>query len=494
MTSQADELTSLPAAEKDAPAVAEVLTDAFAGTGEADYRPRLPARLLLHAALLLAALLFAAIASPGDVHRPALEWIACYGAFIVLFERLLRTSRSRIQLDLLNDTRDLLLATSVGAIATLSVRVLLTDDPTVAAQTLNIWAFTSMVLVPGKLALARLEARDRRLGAMGEPTVIVGAGTVGQLTAKRLLERPELGLRPVGFLDKNPLQLNGSSTALPVLGASWDLDEVVRRYRIKHAIFTFSTAPHDVLLRMVRRCHELGISVLLVPRLFEKMTAKISIAHVGGLPLISIHPANPKGWQFKLKYGVERVTAAVLLVLLSPVLLVSALAVWLSDRGPILYRQRRVGLDGQEFNILKFRSMRSAPEEEGLIGLRPDTAPGGIGGIERRTPVGKILRRTSLDELPQLINVLRGEMSLVGPRPERPEFAEIFHRDVRSYGDRLRVKSGITGWAQVHRLRGQTSLSERVEWDNYYIENWSFWLDIKILLLTVRTVLRFDGE
>jgi lipopolysaccharide/colanic/teichoic acid biosynthesis glycosyltransferase len=138
--------------------------------------------------------------------------------------------------------------------------------------------------------------------------------------------------------------------------------------------------------------------------------------------------------------------------------------------------------------------MSEAPAEEGIPSLPPDTAPGGVEISERRTRVGKLMRRTSLDELPQLINVIRGEMSLVGPRPERPEFAGMFERDIYRYGERLRVKSGITGWAQVHGLRGQTSLSDRVEWDNHYIENWSFWLDVKILLRTIRIVFRFAGD
>jgi lipopolysaccharide/colanic/teichoic acid biosynthesis glycosyltransferase len=138
--------------------------------------------------------------------------------------------------------------------------------------------------------------------------------------------------------------------------------------------------------------------------------------------------------------------------------------------------------------------MQDPDDEGGLPRLLPGTAPGGVEGIDRRTPIGKFMRRTSLDELPQLVNVFRGEMSLVGPRPERPEFAELFEHDVLRYGERLRVKSGITGWAQVNGLRGQTSLHDRVEWDNYYIENWSLWLDLKILLLTVRAMVRFAAD
>jgi lipopolysaccharide/colanic/teichoic acid biosynthesis glycosyltransferase len=187
--------------------------------------------------------------------------------------------------------------------------------------------------------------------------------------------------------------------------------------------------------------------------------------------------------------------AVTLLVVLAPLMLVTALAVKLTSSGPVLFRQRRVGRDGKPFDLYKFRSMRSpSPREASGPGsmafLARDTAPGGVEGEDRRTPVGRVLRRCSLDELPQLINVLRGEMSMIGPRPERPEFVELFNDDVTRYGDRHRVKAGITGWAQVHGLRGQTSLAERVEWDNYYIANWSLGLDVKILALTAVALFR----
>jgi lipopolysaccharide/colanic/teichoic acid biosynthesis glycosyltransferase len=185
--------------------------------------------------------------------------------------------------------------------------------------------------------------------------------------------------------------------------------------------------------------------------------------------------------------------AAVLIVLLSPLLLLTAAAVRLTSRGPVLFRQCRVGLDGQVFNLLKFRSMRGHEAELGFE-LPPGLAPGGIEGEDRRTAVGRIIRRAFIDELPQLFNVVRGEMSLIGPRPERPEFVARFAGQVKRYGDRHRVRSGITGWAQVNGLRGQTSLAERIELDNYYIDNWSFALDLKIGLLTLATVLTAHGR
>jgi exopolysaccharide biosynthesis polyprenyl glycosylphosphotransferase len=216
---------------------------------------------------------------------------------------------------------------------------------------------------------------------------------------------------------------------------------------------------------------------------------------------MSFTTVNPRGVQFALKHTFDRVFALALLVGLSPVILCVALAVRLSSSGPVLFRQRRIGRDGKAFDLYKFRSMyldSDGPQAE-LSGddttaleflLGGDTAPGGVEGDDRRTPIGRFLRRSSLDELPQLLNVLRGEMSLIGPRPERPEFVELFNQDIIRYDDRHRVKSGITGWAQVHGLRGQTSLAERVEWDNYYIAHWSLGLDLKILALTFAALLR----
>jgi exopolysaccharide biosynthesis polyprenyl glycosylphosphotransferase len=296
----------------------------------------------------------------------------------------------------------------------------------------------------------------------------------------------------VGFLDKDPLVGEDEKLPLPVLGASWDLDRVVSQHRVEQVIITFSRAPHEVLLRLVRRCEELGVHVAFVPRLFEKVTSKLTVEHIGGLPLISAHAVNPKGLQFAVKYAIDRIVAGFILLLALPIMLPAAIAILATLGRPLFFRQVRVGRDGRTFEMLKFRTMRPVEHEldEQALDLPPDTAPGGVEGGDRRTGVGRFLRRTSLDELPQLLNVLKGEMSLIGPRPERPEFVGLFEESVYRYGDRHRVKSGITGWAQVHGLRGKTSLSDRVEWDNYYIENWSLWLDLKVLLLTFLAVAR----
>jgi lipopolysaccharide/colanic/teichoic acid biosynthesis glycosyltransferase len=200
------------------------------------------------------------------------------------------------------------------------------------------------------------------------------------------------------------------------------------------------------------------------------------------------------GWQFTLKEAADRAVALVALLFLAPLLLAIALGVRVSSIGPVIFRQRRIGRGGEAFMLFKFRTM---VKDSGVAGftLAHGTAPGGIEGTDRRTTVGRWLRATSLDELPQLVNVLRGEMSLIGPRPERPEYVELFAKVVPGYTERLRVKSGITGWAQANGLRGQTSIADRVEFDNYYIENWSLALDLRILALTAVELLRFrDGR
>ena len=246
-----------------------------------------------------------------------------------------------------------------------------------------------------------------------------------------------------------------------------------------------------MLVATVRRCEKLGIAVSLVPRLYESINERSTLDHVGGVPLLTLHPVDPKGWQFAIKHAIDRSVAFVALMTLSPLMGVLSILVRASSPGPVLFRQRRVGRDGREFDVLKFRTMREGPvAAKSSFELPAGVAPGGIEGQDRRTWLGRWLRDLSLDELPQLINVLRGDMSLVGPRPERPEFASRFARDVSRYEDRHRVKSGITGWAQVHGLRGQTSIADRVEWDNYYIQNWSLRLDFRIMLLTVSEMLK----
>jgi exopolysaccharide biosynthesis polyprenyl glycosylphosphotransferase len=405
--------------------------------------------------------------------------------------------RTRLRALILDSVVPVLSAVSVAAMAVAMLGMLFDGEVPSQGDWIKAWLFALLGLGLGRtaLSLAQRFARSRRL--VGKPVLIMGAGMVGSQVARRLDNHPEYGLVPVGFLDDDPRSIaEVGGRDVPVLGTAEDLDQIVERSGVRNLIVAFSSVADARISRLIQHCQELDIEVSVVPRMFDTINDRVGYDTVGGLPLLSFSGVNPKSVQFAVKHVIDRMSATLLLILLSPVIVLAAIAVRVSSPGSVLFSQRRVGRDGTAFDLYKFRSMRVDPVSatqpvgadvgalENMFGV--DTAPGGVeGGEDRRTLVGRILRRTSVDELPQLFNVLRGDMSLIGPRPERPEFVELFGRDIARYGDRHRVKSGITGWAQVHGLRGQTSLAERVEWDNYYIAHWSLALDFKIALLTI---------
>jgi exopolysaccharide biosynthesis polyprenyl glycosylphosphotransferase len=404
-----------------------------------------------------------------------------------------RAESPRLRPDVLDDIRTAVTATALATLTVISIDALVSAEPR-STDALGLWLLASILLMGGRSASA-VASSWRRQSGRGATTLVVGAGRVGHLTASRLLANPEFGLRPIGFLDAEPLVIQGRPLPVPVLGANGDLERVVADHDVEYVLVTFSTASHDAMLALLDECQRLGVRALVVPRFFERVPTRIRVTHVGGLPLLEMFPTSPRSFQFAVKYALDRVVAFASLVLLSPLLVTISLAVVASLGRPVLYRQHRVSLDGRHFEMLKFRTMQAPfSEEEDAKQFDPEVAPGGVEGEDRRTRVGAFLRRWSLDELPQLINVLGGEMSLVGPRPERPEYVEYFREHVRRYDGRLRTKAGVTGWAQIHRLRGNTSISDRVEWDNYYIENFSLWLDVKILLRTIPAALRGGVE
>jgi exopolysaccharide biosynthesis polyprenyl glycosylphosphotransferase len=358
----------------------------------------------------------------------------------------------------------------------------------------RLWLFSVVYLGAARVMLLTIRRQAMRVTALATPTIIVGAGVVGEHLVRRLVDEPRYGLRPVGFLDSDPLPKAGRRAApfLPILGGVNDLDEALESTGARHVILAFSAEPDQSLVEKVRQCHARGVEVSLVPRLYESINERATLDHVGGLPVVSLRPTDPRGWQFAVKHSIDRTFAFVALLALAPLMLIVAAAVKLTSPGPVLFRQRRVGRDRRAFDLLKFRTMREAMPDA-TFNLPEGVAPGGVEGADRRTPIGRFLRESSLDELPQFLNVLRGEMSLIGPRPERPEFVERFSAEVERYEDRHRVKSGITGWAQVNGLRGQTSIADRVEWDNYYIQNWSLGLDLRIVALTFAEIFRLRG-
>jgi exopolysaccharide biosynthesis polyprenyl glycosylphosphotransferase len=462
---------------------------------------RVASRLVVDSASLLVATL-AVLNWDGGAPRPWLLALASVGIVIGFAACRLYASRARPRLGA--EVRQVLV---VSALVTMGVAAaeLAWGNQGIGDGAIRFWLFAATLTTSARLGLHTAEqiARRTRPRSADGATLIVGAGRVGHLAAQRLLSEPQLGLRPIGFLDKEPLGAQTVGEAeLPVLGASWDLEAVVAEHDVQQVLVAFSTAPSHVVLDLVRRCWRLGVSVMVVPRLYEVEGRRTRTEHLGALPVVSLHPSDPRGWQFAAKYAIDRVVAALALLVLSPFLAAVALAIVLDSGRPVFFRQRRIGRDGCAFDMLKFRTMHGDPvaageHDEGwaarTLGRSQPSVLKRLAPIDRRTRVGSLLRKLSLDEVPQLWNVVRGDMSLIGPRPERDHYVERFEDAIYRYPDRHRVKSGLTGWAQVNGLRGETSLADRIEWDNFYIENWSLWLDLKILVKTIPAMLAGRG-
>jgi Undecaprenyl-phosphate glucose phosphotransferase len=320
--------------------------------------------------------------------------------------------------------------------------------------------------------------RRWRAGIGLKRVLIAGAGDLGRLIADKLLEHRELGFKVVGFLDDRAIGDHIGYRGLPLLGMLADADEIIQQEKIDHVYVTLPLEEHVKMLGLVEATNREGVDVHVVPDLLQFIALRARLENLDGVPIISLNDVPLRGFNSVLKRVIDvALSASALAVLSVPFLLIS----WLIRRtseGPIFYTQERMGLDGKAFHVYKFRSMFVGAEDEtGPIWARENDP--------RCTPLGRWLRRWDLDELPQFWNVFRGDMSIVGPRPERPYFVEQFKHRIPQYMLRHKVKAGITGWAQVNGWRGNTSLEKRIEYDLYYIENWSVGLDIKIMWLTV---------
>jgi len=345
------------------------------------------------------------------------------------------------------------------------------------AMILYAWLLTILFVTFGRWLHYTLTTRLRSQGLGNDRVLIVGTGEVGHMILQKIQWNPGLGYKVVGLVEMNGA--NERAFDVPVLGGPEKLAELIDRHEIDEVIIALPEATHRETLSLISQCERGSVSIKLYPDVFQIMASQVSIGDLGGLPLLSVRDVALRGWRLTLKRALDIVGSAVGLVFLSPFLLFIGLLIKLDSPGPVLYAQERMGLDAKPFWCLKFRSMRSDAEKDGPGWTTKDDP--------RRTRIGEFLRRLSLDELPQLINVFLGEMSLVGPRPERPIYVEQFRRSIPRYMDRHREKAGLTGWAQVNGLRGDTSIIERTRYDLWYIENWSLRLDFKILL---RTILR----
>jgi len=314
----------------------------------------------------------------------------------------------------------------------------------------------------------------RRRGYNQTQSVIVGAGRVARRTARILRQASWLGVKNIGFVEDRPTRW---SSDLDILGTSADLPRLVERYRISHVFIALPMNRYDEARRVFDILSQVLVEVCLVADVPGLAALSLTTTDLHGLPVIGLRESPHFGLNVVVKRAMDIVLSALALVVLSPLMLMVALLVKLTSRGPVFYRQERCGLNGQSFQMLKFRSMGvDAEQQTGAVWAVKDDP--------RRTWFGTFLRKTSLDELPQFINVLKGDMSLVGPRPERPVFIQQFKKTIPNYHARHSVKAGITGWAQVHGWRGNTSLRKRVQFDLYYITHWTPWLDLRILWMT----------
>jgi len=392
------------------------------------------------------------------------------------FSRLYRLSRVSSRID---ESYSIIASVTVGTLMGVALASLLfKNSPLELDYSRGMifygWTLTIVLVIAGRMTHTFVRARLRRKGWDRDRVLIVGTGDVGRMIFQKIQSNPGLGYEVVGFV-----AVNGSgSTPLgaPILGHASDLAPIIDKHQVEEVIIALPEATHQEILMLISECERGKVTIKVFPDVFQIMASQVSIGDLGGLPLLTVRDIALRGWRRAAKRLMDIVGAACGLILLSPLMMLMAILIKLDSRGPVFYAQERMGLDARPFQMLKFRSMRQDAEASGP-GWTVENDP-------RVTKLGRIIRRINVDELPQLINVLLGEMSLVGPRPERPVYVNQFRRSIPRYMDRHWEKAGITGWAQANGLRGDTSIAERTKYDLWYIENWSLLLDIKILIRT----------
>ena len=402
---------------------------------------------------------------------------AVLGALVVA--GALHLNRSRLVLSVLEDLPALAFVALTGGVLLMAFDVsgARTVGESIIGAAVTALAMLGALLVSRSLAYATVR-HLRRTGVLAHRVVVVGTDKVGRELVSALRADPSLGLRPLGFVDDD---VDPRTLSAPLLGPTHRLPAVLRDLSVDDVIFAFGAAEDQRTLSLVRWCQLNQRQVFVVPRYFQLLghDRARSLEVVRDTTLVRLHRFRAQPGQVLAKRAFDVVLSLAALVVLSPLLAVAAGLLHLETRSGVLFRQERVGRGGRTFELLKLRTI-PATTAEANVTWNADHDP-------RLGRVGKFLRRTGIDELPQLWNILRGDMSLVGPRPERPFFVQQFSETLEEYRDRHRVATGLTGWAQVNKLRGDTSIEDRVRADNYYIENWSLWTDAKILVRTLGT-------
>ncbi|MBE3071596.1 MAG: undecaprenyl-phosphate glucose phosphotransferase [Chloroflexi bacterium] len=415
---------------------------------------------------------------------PFIALLVPFGYYLQGLYRV-RRGRSRVD-DFFAVLVGSVLAVVLGVVTTLYVQTYVVSEELKLRGAFEVsqavWALYLVLNVGLTFASRELvrQALERRWRAgIGLKRILVaGAGDLGKLVADRIIEHRELGYRVVGFIDDRAGGDHLGYRGLPLLGTLTEVGEIVQRERIDQLYVALPLDEHVKMLDVIEAASRELLDIKVVPDLLQVIALRARLEELDGIPIVNITDVPLQGLNSALKRAIDLAISAVALLALVVPGVVIGLIIRLTSPGHVFYRQERMGLDGKRFVVYKFRSMFAGAEEQtGPVWASEDDS--------RCTPFGRFLRRYDLDELPQLWNVFSGEMSLVGPRPERPHFVHQFKHRFPQYMLRHKVKSGITGWAQVNGWRGNTSIEKRIEYDLYYIENWSVRLDMKILWLTL---------
>ncbi len=397
---------------------------------------------------------------------------------VFYFNKLYHVARATSRLDELGS---IFAAVSIGTMISVAIAALTFKDTIFEldfprAMVLYAWLLSVVLIALGRELHRRIWHRLRMRGVGRDRVLVVGSGETAEAIVQKIQWSPYLGYELVGVVNGSTADYEFAGA--PLLGTKDELAEIIERYEIEEVIIApqEGTSRYEII-RLVSMSQRGSVAIKIFPDVFELITTGVSIDDLGGVPLLNVRDIQLRGWRLSLKRALDLFGASLGLVMLSPIMLLMALLIKLDSTGPVFYFQERMGLDGRPFQMAKFRSMKEDAEAKGPGWTTKDDP--------RRTRFGTWLRSKNLDELPQLINVLLGDMSLVGPRPERPVYVDKFRNRIPRYMDRHREKAGMTGWAQVNGLRGDTSIAERTKYDLWYVENWSLWLDIKIIVRTV---------
>ena len=377
------------------------------------------------------------------------------------------------------DFKKILQAWSMTWMFLIVLAFMLKDGANFSRVTVTLWALiTPIALFTYRFFIRLILARLRAQGWNRRNIAIIGAGHLGQRLALTLTKSKMLGYNPVAFYDDAPATSGTTVAGIPVAGTIDDLLATTpHETRYDEIYIALPMRAEERIKSILNALADSSITVKFIPDFFSFDLLHSQLTDIGGIPVVSVYDSPLNSVSNAVQKRMEDIIlSTIILLLISPLLIVVALGVKLSSPGPVFYRQSRIGWNGKSFNMLKFRSMPVDVEKEGVQ----------WGGSKNKTTskFGSFIRKTSLDELPQFINVLKGDMSIVGPRPERDIFVEEFRKKIPRYMQKHMVRAGITGWAQIHGWRGDTSLEKRIEFDLYYIDNWSLWLDIRIIILT----------